>query len=63
MYSCHKTSISLGMQIIGRFTAHVCMEQTVLSTQNAKQAFSCVTFNFSLKFKFRGGVAKYKIIS
>ena len=62
-YSCHKTPISLSMQSVGRFTAHVCMEQSVMSTQNAKQAFSCVTFNATLKFKFRDGVANYKIIS
>lgn len=63
MYSCHKTPISLGMQIVGRFTAHVCVEKSVMSTQNAKQAFSCVTFNISLKFKFPDGIPKYKIIS
>ena len=63
MHSCHKNPISLGMQIVGTFTAHVCMEQSIMSTQNAKQAASCVPCNVSLKFKFWDGVAKYKIIS
>jgi hypothetical protein len=62
MYSCHKTPISLGMKIVGRFTAHVCKKKSVMSTQNAKQDYSCVIFNVSLKFKFRDGIAKYKII-
>jgi hypothetical protein len=62
-YSRHKTPISLGMQTVGRFTAHVCMERNVMSTQNAKQAVWCVTFDAGLKFKFGDGVARYKIIS
>jgi len=51
------------MQSVGRFTAQVCMEQSVMSTQNAKRAFSCVVVNAILKFKFRDGLAKYTIMS